>query len=134
MEVLRYLKVMKNLILINNVIIDNIDYSYDSKAKNLLRQITFKNNHCNLIEIPTNTSWSHKNKNHIYVSYIAPYIKQYDIENGKSISEYTYYVEKNLPFESQQTNKIFLSEKLNLIITGHEDAMVKFWNEQVKLI
>ncbi len=87
-----------------------------------------------MIEIPTNTSWSYKNKNYIYVSYIAPYIKQYDIENGKGITEYTYYVEKNLPFECQQTNKIFLNEKLNLIITGHEDRQIRIFDPNQSII
>jgi hypothetical protein len=110
------------------VYIVNLDYSYDSRSKNLIRQLTFKNHHYNFIEIPTSSSWSTKNKQNIFVSYIAPYIKQFDIETGKSVVDYSYNVEKNIPFECQQSNKIIYNDKLNLLLTGHEDRQVRVFD------
>lgn len=126
---------MKNHSQISYVILVNIDYSYDSRSKNLIRQLVFKNLHYNFIEIPTSSCWSSLNKQNIFISYIAPYIRQYDIETGKSIIDYTYTVEKNIPFECQQSNKIIYNEKLNLLLTGHEDRQVRLFDpNQNKLI
>jgi WD40 repeat protein len=108
--------------------VDKSYYSYDSRSKNLIRQFTFKNNFYNFIEIPTSSYWWMKNPNCIFVSHIAPYIKLYDIETGKSIYDFSYNVEKNIPFECQQANKIVFGENVNLLITGHEDRQLRFFD------
>ena len=103
-------------------------YSFDSRSKNLIRQFTFKNNQYNFIEIPTSSYWSSKNYNHLYVSYIAPYVKLYDLESGKSFCDYNYTLEKNIPFECQQSNRIIFHDTANVLITGHEDRQIRFFD------
>ncbi len=44
--------------------------------------------------------------NVLNISYIAPVINAFDIETGKSINDLSFTVEKNSPYECQQTNKI----------------------------
>ncbi len=107
---------------------DSNYYSYDSRSKNLIRQFTFKNNNYNFIEIPTCSFWSPKEYNQLYVSHIAPYVRLYDIETGKSVCDYSYNVEKNIPFECQQANKIICSDGPGLVITGHEDRQLRFFD------
>jgi striatin 1/3/4 len=114
---------------------DKSYYSFDSRSKNLIRQFTFKNNYYNFIEIPTSSHWSSKSYNNIYVSHIAPYIKLYDVETGKSVCDYNYSVEKNIPFECQQSNKIIFHDAANVLITGHEDRQIRFFDpNQNKII
>ena len=45
------------------------------------------------------------------------------------MSELSFHVEKNLPFECTQTNKISVNNSLNLIITGNEDRQIRFFDE-----
>ena len=66
----------------------------------------FRNRYINFI--PTSCSWDKFNDNLLYVSYISPIIKTYDIETGQSCFEYSYEVEKNISYESQQANKIYI--------------------------
>jgi striatin 1/3/4 len=87
----------------------------------------FRNHYYNFIEIPTSCTWDELNDNIIYVSHVASYIKVYDIETGQSKGDMVYYVEKNIPYESQQANKI-LYHKDNLIVTGHEDRQIRFFD------
>ena len=109
------------------------DYSYDSSCKNLVRNFMFRNRYFNFVEIPTSCSWDLNNENLIYVSHIASYIKIYDIETGKSNGDISYEVEKNIPYESQQANKI-LSFNNSLIVTGHEDRQIRFFDKNNNLM
>ena len=108
-------------------------YSYDSSCKNLVRNFMFRNRYFNFVEIPTSCSWDLNNENLIYVSHIASYIKIYDIETGKSNGDISYEVEKNIPYESQQANKI-LSFNNSLIVTGHEDRQIRFFDKNNNLM
>jgi striatin 1/3/4 len=103
-------------------------YSRDSTSSGkLVRSLMFRNHYYNFIEIPTSCTWDELNDNIIYVSHVASYIKVYDIETGQSKGDMVYYVEKNIPYESQQANKI-LYHKDNLIVTGHEDRQIRFFD------
>ena len=108
-------------------------YSYDSSCKNLVRNFMFRNRYFNFVEIPTSCSWDLNNENLIYVSHIASYIKIYDIETGKSNGDISYEVEKKIPYESQQANKI-LSFNNSLIVTGHEDRQIRFFDKNNNLM
>ena len=108
-------------------------YSYDSSCKNLVRNFMFRNRYFNFVEIPTSCSWDLNNENLIYVSHIASYIKIYDIETGKSYGDITYEVEKNIPYESQQANKILCFNN-SLIVTGHEDKQIRFFDKNNNLM
>ena len=108
-------------------------YSYDSSCKNLVRNFMFRNRYFNFVEIPTSCSWDLNNENLIYVSHIASYIKIYDIETGKSYGDITYEVEKNIPYESQQANKILCFNN-SLIVTGHEDRQIRFFDKNNNLM
>ena len=97
----------------------------------MLKQLTFKNNY-NSIEIPTSCCWSNT-RNSIYVSYISPNIKNFDIETGKSIIDYSFQIDKALPFENQQINKIaFLGNNggntTNLLVTANEDRQLRIFD------
>lgn len=48
------------------------------------------------------------------------------MELGKPTNDFSYNVEKNIPFECQQTNKIIFNDPNNLLITGHEDKQIRF--------
>ena len=62
----------------------------------------FRNRYINFIQ--TSCSWDKFNDNLLYVSYISPIIKTYDIETGQSCCEYSYEVEKTgEPRPSQRT-------------------------------
>ena len=106
-------------------------YSYDSSTKNIVRNFMFRNHFYNFVEMPTSSAWDEINDNILYVSHIASYIKIYDIETGESKGEISYKVEKNIPYESQQANKI-LYHKENIIITGHEDRQIRFFDVRTK--
>ena len=108
-------------------------YSYDSSCKNLVRNFMFRNRYFNFVEIPTSCSWDLNNENLIYVSHIASYIKIYDIETGKSNGDISYEVEKNIPYESQQANKILCFNN-SLIVTGHEDRQIRFFDKNNNLM
>jgi WD40 repeat protein len=94
----------------------------------LVKQLIFKNHHYNFIEIPTCSYWNTLNTNSIYVSYIAPYIKLYDIETAKAISDCSYNVAGNIPYECQQINKILFNEKSGLLFSGHEDRQIRIFD------
>jgi striatin 1/3/4 len=104
----------------------NITSSYHS-SKNQVKQLIFKNTYYNLIEIPTASYWSRQN-NSIFVSYVAPYIKLFDLESGKTMRDFSFNVGKNIPFECQQTNRIIEEEKLNILISAHEDRNIRFFD------
>jgi WD40 repeat protein len=40
----------------------------------------------------------------------------------------SYTVEKHIPFECQQSNKIIFHENTNLLATGHEDRQIRFFD------
>ncbi len=109
------------------------DNSYDHRSKNLLRQFSFKNHNYNLIEIPTSSAWSTIMPNVLNISYIAPVIKAFDIETGKSINDLAFTVEKNSPYECQQTNKIIYHGFFNLLVSGHEDRQIRFFDTKISI-
>jgi len=117
---------------------DKFYYSNKSRSKSLVKQLTFKNLNHNFIEIPTHSDWSTKTINHLYVSYVTPFIKLFDVETGKSVTDFTFNTDKNVPFENQQTNKLIYDDSNNLLITGHEDRHIKFFdanhNKMIKSI
>lgn len=102
--------------------------SYDHKNKNIIRQISFKNPHYNSIEIPTSCCWAPKNPKCIYISYISPNIKLFDIETGKSICDYSFNIDKDIPFENQQVNKIAFNINSSMIITANEDRQIRLFD------
>ena len=106
-------------------------YSYDSSSKNLVRNFMFRNHYFNFVEMPTSVAWDEINDNVLYVSHIASYIKIYDIETGESKGELSYKAEKNIPYESQQANRIIF-HKENVIVTGHEDRQLRFFDVRSK--
>ena len=65
------------------------------------------------------------------ISYIAPIIKTYDIESGKSINDISFNVEKNSPYECQQTNKIINHSYTNLLVSAHEDRQIRFFDTKI---
>jgi len=69
--------------------------------------------------------------NVLNISYIAPVIKAFDIETGKSINDLSFTVEKNSPYECQQTNKIIYHGFFNLLISGHEDRQIRFFDTKI---
>ena len=102
---------------------------YNNHDKNLLKSFMFRNRYINFI--PTSCSWDKFNDNLLYVSYISPIIKTYDIETGQSCFEYSYEVEKNISYESQQANKI-LHFNNDMIIIGHEDRQIRIFDIKSK--
>ena len=109
-------------------------YHYDnSYSKNLIRNFMFRNRRDNIIEIPTSCDWRPKNNNQLIVSHIAPYIKLYDIETGLTVNDFSYNVERNIPYESKQVNKILFFNN-DLFVTGHEDKHVRFFDINQKNI
>ena len=109
-------------------------YHYDnSYSKNLVRNFMFRNRRDNIIEIPTSCDWRPKNSNQLIVSHIAPFIKLYDIETGLTVNDFSYNVERNIPYESKQVNKILFFNN-ELFVTGHEDKHVRFFDINQKNI
>ena len=103
-------------------------YPYDnSYSKNLVRNLIFRNRRDNIIEIPTSCDWRPEISSQIIVSHIAPYIRLYDIETGKYVNDFSYEVERGLPYESKQVNKIVFFNN-DIFVTGHEDKHVKFFD------
>ena len=109
-------------------------YHYDnSYSKNLVRNIIFRNRRDNIIEIPTSCDWRPEISSQIIVSYIAPYIRLYDIEKGQNINDFSFDVERNIQYESKQVNKIVFFNN-DIFVTGHEDKHVKFFDIKSKKI
>ena len=109
-------------------------YHYDnSYSKNLVRNIIFRNRRDNNIEIPTSCDWRPEISSQIIVSYIAPYIRLYDIEKGQNINDFSFDVERNIQYESKQVNKIVFFNN-DIFVTGHEDKNVKFFDIKSKKI
>lgn len=107
------------------------DNSCDSKSRFGMRQFSFKNHNYNLTEIPTSCAWNSTSNSILNVSYIAPIIKTYDIESGKSVNDLTFVVEKNSPYECQQTNKLINHSFFNLLVSGHEDRQIRFFDSRL---
>ena len=117
-----------NKILKNTKINFHHYYPYDnSYSKNLIRNLIFRNRRDNIIEIPTSCDWRPEISSQIIVSHIAPFIRLYDIETGKYLNDFSYEVERNLQYESNQVNKIIFFNN-DLIVTGHEDKHVKLFD------
>ena len=109
-------------------------YHYDnSYSKNLVRNIIFRNRRDNIIEIPTSCDWRPEISSQIIVSYIAPYIRLYDIEKGQNVNDFSFDVERNIQYESKQVNKIVFFNN-DIFVTGHEDKHVKFFDIKSKKI
>ena len=103
-------------------------YHYDnSYSKNLVRNFVFRNRRDNIIEIPTSCDWRPEISSQIIVSYIAPYIRLYDIETGQNVNDFSFDIERNIQYESKQVNKIIFFNN-DLFTTGHEDNHIKFFD------
>ena len=103
-------------------------YHYDnSYSKNLVRNFVFRNRRDNIIEIPTSCDWRPEISSQIIVSYIAPYIRLYDIETGQNVNDFSFDIERNIQYESKQVNKIIFFNN-DLFATGHEDNHIKFFD------
>ena len=126
--------------------------NFSSECLSMLntRTLTFKNKRANFNEIPTCVSFeedtntsnsSNSNSNTSYtptsllVSYISPHIKKFDIETGKIITDYSYTVNNEKPYNNQQINCMINNNTStniinNIIATGHEDHKIRLFDSR----
>lgn len=76
------------------------------------------------METPTCLAWNDEKS--IFSSFVSPVIKLFDIETKKSTIEIPLSMDKSLTNDFQQANKIIYSNQKSIIVSGHENKLIKF--------
>ena len=82
------------------------------------------------METPTCLAWNDKNS--IFSSFVSPIVKLFDIETKRCISDFCFNIDKNLPNDFQQANKIIYNSTKSLLVSGHENKQIKFSDPRVQ--
>ena len=101
-----------------------------NSSKCRLANIALKNFKLNKMEIPTCLAWYDDNS--IFSSFVSPFIRLYDIETRKSKLDIDLKIEQNIPEDYQQANKLIYDSNKSLLVSGHENHLIKFHDPRIQ--